>query len=100
MKKLKLFNGRDWECRGGHLYVAAYSVRDAAELSSAAYRKTIGLEDRLDIVKTSISEVNVYWHKGCWGSSMEGINPERGVWWVRKNYGQGTVEEKTPMRIL
>lgn len=99
MKKLKLFNGRDWECRGGHLYVAAYSVKDAAELSSAAYRKINGLEDRTDIAATTISEVNVYWSKGCWGNDMNSITPERGVWWVKKSYG-ATPEEKTPMRIL
>jgi len=87
MKKLKLFNGRDWECRGGHLYVAAYSTKDAAELASAAYRKIKGYEDRPDIEATSVHEVRTYWNKGCWGNPMEGVVPERGVWWTPKEYG-------------
>jgi len=95
MKKLKLFNGRDWDCCGGHLYVAAYSIKDAAELASAAYRKIKGLENRPDIKMTTISEINVYWHKGCWGNNMNGISPERGVWWTEKEYGT-----PKPVRIL
>ena len=99
MKKLKIFNGRDWKCRGGHLYVAAYSVKDAAELSSAAYRKINNIEDRLDFSITSISEVNVYWSKGCWGTTMKGIVPERGVWWQKKSHG-GTEDDRKVKRIL
>lgn len=83
MKKLKLFNGRGWQC-DGHLFIAAHSVKDAADLSSQAYRKLRGLEDRLDIKATSISEINIYWSKNCWGRPMDGITPERGVWWQKE----------------
>ena len=97
MKALKLFNGRDWDCRGGHLFIAAHSVKDCAELVSAAYRKVEGLENRLDCKICSVSEVNNYYSKGCWGNSMEGIVPERGVWWGKPN---GCGGHEKPERIV
>lgn len=97
MKSLKLFNGRGWQC-DGHLFIAANSVKDAIDLSNRAYRKMRGLEDRLDIKPTSTSEMNVYWSKGCWGTPMDGINPERGVWWVEKPHDSS--EKSKPKRIL
>jgi len=87
MRKLKLFNGRDWDCRGGHLYVAAYSEKDACDLSNEAYRRLKGYTDRPDIKATTLNEVRNYWSKGCWGDRMIGITPERGLWWVEQNYG-------------
>ena len=84
MRKLKLFNGRDWDCRGGHLYVAAYSMADAARLASEAYQK---LHPGITWEATSISEVKVYWSKGQWGTSMSGVEPERGVWWGKAIQG-------------
>lgn len=87
MRKLKIFNGRDWDCRGGHLYIAAYSIQDAADLANEAYRKLNGYTDRPDITPTSAGEIRTYWSKGCWGNAMDGITPERGVWWVKKSYG-------------
>jgi len=85
MRKLKIWNGRDWESRG-HIYVAAYSVRDAVDVANEAYRKVKGYTDRPDIRPFTANEVRVYWHKGCWGRSMDGIEPERGVWWQEKPY--------------
>lgn len=96
MRKLKLFNGRDWDCRG-HLYVAAYSVKDAVELINAAYRKVNHLENRLDVNPTSLNEVNTYYSKGCWGNPMDGVVPERGVW--RSKNVRGGLEGK-PERVL
>lgn len=96
-RKLKLFNGRDWHCKGGHLYVAAYSIKDCAELASAAYRLIMGYPERLDIMSVTVNEVNKYWHKDCWGTSMVGVVPERGVWWGKAN-GNGMAA--TPERIL
>ena len=78
-KKLKLFNGGDWGHQGGHLYVSAYSVKDAADLVNQAYRKLSGSENSK---VCSVSEIQTYWSKGCWGKSMVGITPERGVWWA------------------
>jgi len=97
MKKLKLFNGRDWEHRGGHLYVAAHSLQDASILISEAYCKVRGLVDRPDIRIMPTSYLREYWFKGCWGTDMDGITPERGVWWGKSN-GHGMSEK--PERIL
>jgi hypothetical protein len=78
-EELKLFNGRcygvlpssQWKRNGhtGHIFVAAYNVEDARRLC-----RELGLNDpgRTEVVK--------YWNKDCWGNSMEGVTPERGVW--------------------
>ena len=68
-KTLKLFNGR---CHGRkyqrhHVYVAAYSVKQAAELVSMA---CFG-EDHKDLI--SVSEISNYYHKNAWGNAMNGI---------------------------
>ena len=84
-KRLKLFNGRafwmrryrdplwanirDNESVTG--YVAAYNVEDA--------RRVI---EEYTGTKPSRSEICTYWHHGCWGNSMTGITPERGLWLV------------------
>lgn len=81
MKLLKLYNGGDWLCRGGHLYVAAHSVRDACILVNEAYCKLQGYENRPDIQILKPGEMRTYWATGCWGNAMDGITPERGVWW-------------------
>ena len=98
MKKLKLFNGGDWNARGGHLYVAAYSVKDAVDLVNEAYRKLKGHADRPDIAPQTVYDFNVYWHKNAWGNQMSGITPERGVWWVEQEFGPGSGEK--PKRLL
>jgi hypothetical protein len=69
-KTLKIWNGRDWKAQG-HIYVAAYSKKQALEL----VRKAAGYEGAC-----SMHEINVYWSAGCWGNSMDGITPEVGVW--------------------
>ena len=96
MKALKLFNGRDWDCRGGHLYVAAYSIKDCAKLASEAYREVEGLEDRPEIEVVTVNEIRVYWSKGCWGNSMNGIAVERGVWWTPQEHGP----DKEPIKRI
>lgn len=97
MRQLKLFNGRDWKCQGGRLYVAAYSAKDAIDLVNEAYRKLRGYTDRPDIRVVSVSELRTYWSKGCWGNSMDGVTPERGVWWGKED-GRGMALK--PERIL
>lgn len=99
MKPLKIWNGSDWNYRGGRLYVAANSVSDAVRLSNAAYRKMRGLENRLDVNPTTVGEVKKYWHAGCWGDYMNDVTPERGVWHVRDEYG-ATPEERKPVRLI
>lgn len=91
MKQLKVFNGRDWECEGGHLFVCATSIADCARLASAAYRKLNCLDDKLDLERTTVREVGKYWSKGVWGNDMEKLVPlakrERGVWWTPQLWG-------------
>ena len=97
MKTLKLYNGGDWRHRGGHLYIAAYSLADAVRLSNEAYRKFKGYEDHPDINYTSNDYARKYWNKGCWGIYMDGITPERGVWHGKEKAG-GFAEK--PVRII
>lgn len=62
MKKLRIWNGRDWDRRGGHLYICAYSVADAARLYHEARNKIRGTNfpiDKTDVARTS-REIKVY----------------------------------------
>ena len=69
-KQLKIWNGRSHGHKyyRHHVYVAAYSIKQAAELVSAAC-----FDGRKDLVSTS--EIRVYYHKDCWGNSMDEITP-------------------------
>jgi hypothetical protein len=69
-KQLKIWNGRSHghKYKRHHVYVAAYSMRQAAELvSKACYG-----EDMPNLVSTS--EISVYYSKGSWGNKMNGID--------------------------
>ncbi len=82
-RKLKLWNGRGYDCRkfddprwkgidyskSPHAYVCAYSRADA--------RRVVGEYCGHDL---SDSEIKIYWSKDCWGNTMNGITPERGLW--------------------
>lgn len=78
-RKIKLFNGGDWDHKGGHLYVGAWSIKDAVDLINQACRKIKNYDGSF-----TAHEIQVYWSKGCWGTSMTGVVPERGVWWARE----------------
>ena len=93
MKKLRLYNGGDWDHRGGHLYIAAYSVKDAVAITNEAHGKV-----RKNPHGMTEYWFNTYFYKGAWGRRMDGIVPERGVWWVRQDYGPGCKEK--PERLL
>jgi len=93
VKKLRLYNGADWDHRGGHLYIAAYSVKDVVVLAYEAELKVKGHGRRF-----TEYWFNTYFNKGTWGNRMNGITPERGVWWVRQEYGPGCKEK--PQRLL
>jgi hypothetical protein len=95
-KKLKIWNGSDWDYEGGHLYVAAYSGQDAINLVNEAYRKLKGYTDRPDIKALKSSYFRTYWSPNCWGNDMDGITPERGVWWTPKKRGS----DKEPVRRI
>lgn len=79
-KELKIANIRDWEGRGGHLYVAGYNKKDMIELLNLSYRKANHLENRQDVAPFSAYEFNTYASIGAWGNLMAGIKVERGVW--------------------
>lgn len=92
-RKLKLWNGRcygvvpqgEWKRNGktGHVFVAAYSANDVRTLC-----RELGLCD------PGANEIKVYWSAGSWGTSMEGITPDRGVWIV---YGPGDEPTRLPL---
>ena len=74
-KKLKIWNGRgDFRKLDGHLYVCAYTQKDAIELLNQAGHEHM-----------TTRELSTYWSANCWGTSMAGITPERGVWFVHKS---------------
>lgn len=67
-KPLRLWNGR-WE-DGKTAFVAAYSRADAGRLLCQAAGKDLrGIDN----------ELKDYFNQ-CWGDTMNGITPERGVW--------------------
>ncbi len=77
-KKLKLWNGRGHgKFERGHFYVAAYSAEQASFLMAIAsgYKNTRGFE----------TELRVYYSKGCWGNSMNGIVPTDPCIYAEKN---------------
>ena len=91
--KLKKYNGGDWFHRGGHLYIGAYSVKDAVELINEAGK----LVEHANCFLTAYY-FNMYYHKGCWGTPMDGIEHERGVWWQKSNsFGHA---EGRPIRLI
>jgi len=88
-KPLKLMNGRGgclrnthdpiagpkWQAASWHSdchgYIAAYSRADAVRMiQDYLGRPGIGLD----------AELKTYWSMGCWGNSMDGVTPERGIW--------------------
>jgi len=85
MKKLVLFNGR-WFDRGktGHAYIAAHSVADAARMC-----------EQIAGCRGWNAEIKNYFSKGCWGTKMIGITPERGLWVDLDEYGT-----EKPKRVL
>ena len=84
MKTLKLYNGR-WNAYGKyrHCYIAAYNRADAGRLYAQASGGTRGVD----------YELRDYFSK-CWGDSMDGIIPERGLWLQEGNYAS------KPVRII
>lgn len=81
-KTLKIWNGRG-HVSGQHLYVAAPTKKDACYMLTMLYR---GSESYW------AKELSVYWDEGCWGTAMEGIAPERGVWMNKDS-------DKKPVRL-
>ena len=74
-KKLVLFNGRGYRS-GEHLYIAAKNRSDAARMLCLVYPHVS--------FNQWIREIKDYFSKDCWGVSMNGIEPCRGIW-IEKN---------------
>ncbi len=67
-KPVRLFNGRFK--RNVHIYIGANSVADAARILQAALNGGNGLRH----------EIEEYFSKDAWGTTMREIQPERGAW--------------------
>lgn len=80
MKALKLWNGRWFKCQ--RLYIAAYTQKDAVAAVLEVFPNA----------RFTLYELQVYF-SSCWGSSMIGIKPERGVW-VQTNREKPERKEK------
>ncbi|MDD5358412.1 MAG: hypothetical protein PHX80_04645 [Candidatus Nanoarchaeia archaeon] len=80
MKTLKIWNGRgQHDYARCHLFVAAYSVKQAAEIIGMAcgLMKSIG-----------VWEINNYYAKGLWGTSMKDITPTEPCVYAEKFNGK------------
>jgi hypothetical protein len=87
-KKLKIWNGRGHGRKygRGHIYVAAYSQKQAAELvSKACYG-----EEHSDNV--SVNEIRVYYSAGSWGNTMNGITPTEPCVYATEQHFGGEVQ--------
>lgn len=83
-KTLKIWNGRGHgKFDRGHIYVAAFSKKQAAELISQAcgYR-------------VSVSEITVY-YSPCWGNPMNGITADEPC-----VYASEKMYDEKPQRII
>jgi hypothetical protein len=92
VKQLKIWNGRAHgsKYKRGHVYVAAYSQKQAAELVSKA---CFG-EEYPDIV--SVHEIKTYYSPGAWGNSMNGIEPTEPCVYIQEVQFSG----EKPVRII
>ena len=80
-KQLKLWNGR------GHIYVAAYTQKQAAELVS---RASYG-DEHPNLISTN--EIKDYYSFGSWGNSMNGIIPTEPCVYVEpKRFGGNVIK--------
>jgi len=97
-KKLKIWNG-GFDGRGDHFYIAAHSVQDAARLMAEANNKIhkSNIYNFSFLVNRNARIIREYFSEGCWGNAMDGITPERGVWYAPAITGG---HEGKPERIL
>jgi hypothetical protein len=78
-KVIKIWNGRGVG-RKEHLFIGAYSKLDAARMLLECY------VSYHDSVASWTRELTIYFSEGCWGNTMEGITPERGIWLQENEY--------------
>jgi hypothetical protein len=77
-KTIKIWNGTDFNNRGGRIYIAAYTLKQAIEMVNKAFGKNERSGYTYAIAKR-------YWVENCWGNPMNGILPAVGVWHQEKN---------------
>ena len=83
-RTLKVWNGRGHGKHSRkHIYVAAYSKKQAAELISQACERSV-----------SVSEITVY-YSNCWGNSMKDIILSEPCVYIDEKYGKFQ-----PIRVL
>lgn len=80
-KKLKLFNGRNAGAKG-HINIAAYSQKQAAELLAEFTGYSMG----------SLNEIRVYFSP-CWGRSMDGIVPTEPCLYFQKQWNDKPIKK-------
>ena len=98
-RKLRIWNGRGYivrdpnhdprwkNTRTGSVYIAAYSRADAAKVMAEYLGR---------MPQGADYEIKTFFHEGAWGNSMEGIQPERGMWiQFSDNYPR-----ETPVRVV
>jgi hypothetical protein len=87
-RKLMIANGRGGtHTLNGHLYVCAESKAEAVRLLLQAGHRFMTLR-----------EFNMYWSNGHWGRAMDGITPEKGVWFVPQEKEHD--DKFKPIRLL
>lgn len=88
-KNLKIWNGRGHgNYDKGHIYVAAYSQKHAAELVSLA------CYERPDLINAY--EIRNYFSEGAWGNSMNGIEPTEPCVYVKEK----PFSTEKPVRVI
>jgi hypothetical protein len=87
-KQLKIWNGRGHGKHDkGHIYVAAYSQKQATELVSLA------CYELPDII--SVNEIRNY-YSPAWGNSMDGIEPTEPCVYVQER----AYSTEKPVRVI
>lgn len=87
-KTLKIWNGGriySGKHKGVSVYVAAYSMKQAAEIINTA----IGNE------QMTASEISTYYNKGSWGNDMAHITPTEPCVYVTESYKRNP----TPVKL-
>ena len=92
-RPLKLWNGRGGGGRG-HYYLCATTKRAAARLiAEYEHPSLIKREDFDFLINQHVREISVYFSDSGWGTPMDGITPEPGLWHSRDN-------REKPVKVL
>lgn len=81
-KQIKIWNGRAPGNNRGHIYVAAFSKKQAVDIINIAFGSYI-----------TDHEINVYYSKGSWGNSMDGITPSEPCVYYQNSYSDTPVKK-------